>query len=103
MGNILGKRVKLRAFAQNVGRCLIYFRFLWRVDGMGFGDARYAEEGADFVPKYKKLLYTTPVATAEDAAALAGIDLTDKAFWRSALQTIAEQIELFCKLAEEEV
>ena len=65
--------------------------------------AQYAKEGASFVPKYKKLLLTTTVATAEDTARVADIDLTDKAFWCSALQTIADQIELFCKLAEEEV
>ncbi len=60
--------------------------------------AQYEKEGASFVPKYKKLLYTTPVASAEDTAKVAGIDLTDKAFWCSALQTIADQIELVCKL-----
>ena len=63
--------------------------------------AQYEKEGAAFVPKYKKLLYTTPVATAEDTARVAGIDLTDKDFWRSALQTIADQIDLFCELVEE--
>ena len=63
--------------------------------------ARYAKEGASFVPKYKKLLYTTAVATAEDTAKVAGIDLTDKAFWCSALQTIADQIDQFCQLVEE--
>ena len=63
--------------------------------------AQYASEGADFVPKYKKLLYTTPVAAAEDTAKVAGIDLTDKNFWRSALQTIADQIDLFCELVEQ--
>ena len=63
--------------------------------------AQYEKEGASFVPKYKKLLYTTPIATAEDTAKVAGIDLTDKEFWRSALQTIADQIELFCQLVEE--
>ena len=62
--------------------------------------AQYEKEGAAFVPKYKKLLYTTPIATAEDTALVAGIDLTDKNFWRSALQTIADQIDLFCRLAE---
>ena len=62
--------------------------------------AQYEKEGASFVPKYKKLLYTTPIATAEDTAKVAGIDLTDKEFWRSALQTIADQIELFCQLVE---
>ena len=64
--------------------------------------ACYEREGAAFVPKYKKLLLTTTVATAEDTAKVADIDLTDKAFWQGALQTIAEQIELFCQLAEEE-
>jgi len=62
--------------------------------------AQYLEEGESFVPKYKKLLYTTPVATAEDTALVAGIDLTDKNFWRAALQTIADQIDLFCQLVE---
>ena len=63
--------------------------------------AQYEKEGAAFVPKYKKLLYTTPVATAEEAAAVAGIDLTDKDFWRSALQTIADQIDQFCELVQQ--
>ena len=63
--------------------------------------AQYEKEGAVFVPKYKKLLYTTPIATAEDAAKVAGIDLTDRNFWCSALQTIANQIDLFCALVEE--
>ena len=62
--------------------------------------AQYMEEGEAFVPKYKKLLYTTPVATVEDTAKVADIDLTDKKFWCAALQTIADQIDLFCKLVE---
>ena len=62
--------------------------------------AQYEKEGADFVPKYKKLLYTTTVASAEDTAMVAGIDLTDKEFWRAALQTIADKIDLFCELVE---
>ena len=63
--------------------------------------AQYEKEGAAFVPKYKKLLYTTSVATAEDTAKVADIDLTDKEFWRAALQTVADQIDLFCALVEE--
>ena len=63
--------------------------------------AQYRAEGADFVPKYKRLLRATPVATAEDVAKVADIDLTDKQFWRDALQTVAEKIELFCQLVEE--
>ena len=62
--------------------------------------AQYQKEGASFVPKYKKLLYTTPVATAEDTAKVAGIDLTDKNFWCSALQTVVEEIDRFCDLVE---
>ena len=63
--------------------------------------AQYEKEGAAFVPKYKKLLHTTPIATAEDVAKVADIDLTDKEFWRGALQTIADQIDLLCQLLNE--
>ena len=63
--------------------------------------ARYEKEGAAFVPKYKNLLHTTPIATAEDVAKVAGIDLTDKNFWRAALQTIADRIDQLCALWEE--
>ena len=62
--------------------------------------AQYERDGEAFVPKYKKLLYTTPVASAEDVAKVADIDLTDREFWRSALQTIADKIDLFCQLVE---
>ena len=62
--------------------------------------ARYEQEGESFVAKYKKLLYTTPVACAEDVAKVADIDLTDKAFWAKGLQTIADQIDQFCMLME---
>lgn len=63
--------------------------------------AKYAQEGASFVPTYKQLLRTTTVATAEDTARVAGIDLTDKAFWRAALQEVSEKIDLFCQLVGE--
>ena len=62
--------------------------------------AQYEKEGAAFVPKYKKLLYTTPIATAEDAAKTAGIDLTHKEFWRGALEIVKNQIDQFCELVE---
>ena len=62
--------------------------------------AQYEKEGAAFVPKYKKLLFTTPIACAEDVAKVADIDLTDKGFWCAALQTIADQIDLVCNLLE---
>ena len=63
--------------------------------------AQYVKEGPSFVGKYKKLLYTTTVATAEDVAKVADIDLTDKDFWRGALQTIADQIDLLCQFLNE--
>ena len=62
--------------------------------------AQYERDGAAFVEKYKRLLFTTPVATAEDVAKVADIDLTDRNFWRAALQTIADQIDLFCEIVE---
>ena len=62
--------------------------------------AQYERDGESFVPKYKRLLYTTAVATAEDTAKVADIDLTDKDFWRAALQTIADKIDQFCALVE---
>lgn len=64
--------------------------------------ALYEKEGEVFVERYKNLLYTTTVATAEDTAKVAGIDLTDRQFWRDALETVAERIDQFCLLAEME-
>ncbi len=63
--------------------------------------AMYEKEGDAFVPKYKKLLKTTPVACAEDVAKVADIDLTAQEFWMAGLQTVADQIDHFCKLMEE--
>ena len=82
---------------------LSYYNFPYAFGGLFARGlyARYEQEGADFLPKYKKLLYTTTIASAEDTARVAGIDLTDKEFWRSALQVIADQIDLFCQLVEE--
>ena len=62
--------------------------------------AKYREEGAAFVPKYKALLHATTVMSAEDAAAIAGIDLTDRAFWESSLASIAKDIDEFLRLVE---
>ena len=62
--------------------------------------ACYERDGAAFVPRYRELLRTTTVASAEDTAKVAGIDLTDKEFWRAALQMIADQIDLFCQIVD---
>ena len=63
--------------------------------------AQYEEEGAAFVPKYKKLLKATSVMSVEDTAKIAGIDLTDKAFWKQGLRSFVEEINEFERLLNE--
>ena len=65
--------------------------------------AQYEKEGAAFVPKYKRLLHATTVSTVEDAAKVADIDLTDKVFWRDALESIVGMVDRFCALVEEKM
>ncbi len=62
--------------------------------------AKYLEEGPSFVPLYKKLLKATGTTTVEGAAAVAGIDLTDKNFWRASLQILADEIDEFIELCK---
>lgn len=79
----------------------IYYNFPYAFGGLFARGlyAKYEREGDAFVPTYKALLRATTVATAEDAAMVAGIDLTSKDFWRGALQIVAGKIDLFCELA----
>lgn len=60
--------------------------------------ARYKKEGKAFVETYKEMLRATSVTDVEDCAKIAGVDLTDRAFWCEGLKTIANKIEEFCKL-----
>lgn len=60
--------------------------------------AQYEQEGKAFLPKYKKLLHETPVRTVEGAAQVAGLDLTDKAFWAQGLQILSDEIDQFLAL-----
>ena len=62
--------------------------------------ALYKKQGQSFVPLYKALLNATSVNNVEDTAKMAGIDLTDKAFWREGLQSLAEEIDEFIELVE---
>ena len=62
--------------------------------------ALYKKQGAKFVPLYKALLHATSVNNVEDTASMAGIDLTDKAFWCEGLQSLADEIDLFVSLLE---
>jgi pepF/M3 family oligoendopeptidase len=60
--------------------------------------AKYKEEGAPFAALYKKLLNATATMDVEDAARVAGIDLTSAEFWRTGLQALADEIEKFKEL-----
>ena len=62
--------------------------------------AKYLNEGKPFVELYKKLLKATGSTTVEGAALVAGIDLTDKDFWRASLQILADEIDEFIALCE---
>ena len=62
--------------------------------------ALYKKQGAEFVPLYKALLHATSVNNVEDTAAMAGIDLTDKAFWCEGLKSLADEIDQFINLIE---
>ncbi|MDR1794305.1 MAG: M3 family oligoendopeptidase [Erysipelotrichaceae bacterium] len=53
---------------------------------------QYRKEGADFVPKYKKLLKATTVASCEDVAMMAGMDVTRKQFWQASLAEVKAMI-----------
>lgn len=63
--------------------------------------AKYLHDGESFVPLYKKLLKATGTTTVEGAALVAGIDLTDKEFWRASLQILADEIDEFIELCKE--
>ena len=61
--------------------------------------AKYQEEGAAFVPKYRNILKATTIKSVEDVAAMADIDLTTPDFWRKSLQTVADSIDLFLNMS----
>lgn len=60
--------------------------------------AKYKAEGKDFVDTYKAMLKATSVMDVEECAKIAGVDLTDKNFWRQGLKSIADRIDEFCDL-----
>lgn len=61
---------------------------------------QYEKEGKDFLPKYNALLHATSVKSIEDTAAMVGVDLTTKEFWRSSLQSFAEMIDEYIALVK---
>ena len=62
--------------------------------------AKYKKEGESFVSTYKSMLNATSVSDVEACAMSAGVDLTDKEFWRNGLQSIADRIDEFCELVK---
>ena len=62
--------------------------------------AKYLAEGKPFVDTYKALLRATGTSTVENAAKIAGVDLTKKSFWEAGLRSLADQIEEFCTLVD---
>ncbi len=63
--------------------------------------AKYEKEGKEFLPKYRKLLYSTPICSVEDAANVAGIDLTNPEFFRTGLEAFAKEIDEFIALSQQ--
>ncbi|MBQ7455762.1 MAG: M3 family oligoendopeptidase [Clostridia bacterium] len=74
--------------------------------GLLFGKgvyAQYLKKGAEFVPTYNKLLRACGSDTVENVAASVGIDVRSVDFWRASLATIEEDIDLFIRLADEQL
>lgn len=61
---------------------------------------KYQEMKEAFVPKYREMLKATTIMDVEDVAKIMDIDLTDIAFWRSALDTAAQRIDEFLELTK---
>ncbi len=69
--------------------------------GTLFGKGLYAiylEKGEAFLNDYKALLASTGEASAADLAARFGINIRDKAFWKSSLDTLKPMIERYIAL-----
>ena len=81
---------------------LSYYNFPYAFGGLFARGlyAKYEKEGRSFVETYKLLLNTTSIADVEDAAKVAGVDITSPDFWRAGLKTIADEIDLFCDLVK---
>ena len=62
---------------------------------------RYQQEGESFAERYRAFLRATTVSTVEDAAALAGIDVTRRDFWEESLTAAVRRIDEFLVLTEQ--
>lgn len=62
--------------------------------------AQYKEKGSAFVEDIRKLLRMTGKANLGDVAASVGIDITKIDFWRSSIEVIKKDIDLFLELTK---
>ena len=60
--------------------------------------ALYLKQGPKFSETYEKLLSLTGKMDLEDICMSVGIDLTDKTFWQSSIDTFKEDIKLYKQL-----
>jgi oligoendopeptidase F len=58
--------------------------------------SQYQAAPDDFPKKYRQMLTVTGKMTLRDIAASMGIDVADKAFWRSSMELIKSDIDQFC-------
>ncbi|MEG2506313.1 MAG: M3 family oligoendopeptidase [Longicatena sp.] len=61
---------------------------------------KYQEEGQPFVDKYRKMLHATTVSSVEDVAKICDIDLRNKNFWKTSLDTCVSRIDEFLALTK---
>ena len=64
--------------------------------------AKYAKEGAAFLPQYDALLSRCGSDTVYNVAASVGIDIHSVDYWRDALNTLRAQIDQFVALADKQ-
>ncbi len=62
--------------------------------------AQYLKDKDVFVSRYDDLLSATGMMNVEDVAKQANIDVTDISFWRSSLDILKQNIDLFLKLTD---
>ena len=62
--------------------------------------AKYKAEGDSFIKDFDLLLQKTGQMTVENVAKLVDIDLTNPEFWRSSLEVIKQEINLFLEITK---
>ena len=81
---------------------LSYYNFPYAY-GLLFAKGLYAKYLVDkeaFLPLYDQLLASTGKMSCEDVAKIAGIDVTQRAFWENSLNILKADVEEFLRLTE---